>query len=146
MPKGKPWTREEEKKLRQLVKSHSDIEKMAAKMGKTTGSVKQKIIRLGLEEEGPPKSSSPSSSKLQLPRQLPSVEQALKTLTAALKALEDSQLSKTDILRLRSLIQGTKIYKELLADYINYRGLEIRLDELTEKYEALTRTENNKSK
>ena len=78
-------------------------------------------------------------SLLELPAELPSVEETLKTLAAALKALEDSRLKRDDILRYRGIISGAKIYKELLADYINYRALEAELLELRDKYEALAK-------
>jgi hypothetical protein len=80
-----------------------------------------------------------SSPKLKLPEELPSIEETLKTLEAALEALQTPGLEKTDVLRLRSIIAGAKAYKELLADYINYRGLEAELLELREKYAELSK-------
>jgi hypothetical protein len=70
---------------------------------------------------------------------LPSVEETLKTLAAALESLQTFGLDKSDILRLRTIISGAKVYKELLADYINYRGLEAELLELREKYVELSK-------
>jgi len=58
---------------------------------------------------------------------LPSVEETLLKLSAALKALEKPGLEKNEVLRLRGIIAGAKVYKDLLADYINYRGLEAEL-------------------
>jgi hypothetical protein len=46
-------------------------------------------------------------------------------------------LDRREVLRLRNIISGVKTYKELLADYIDYRGLEQELTELGEKYKAL---------
>ena len=65
---------------------------------------------------------------------MPSVEETLKTLSAALAALENPGLKKTDVFRLRCIISGAKVYKELLTDYMNYRGLEAELLELRGKY------------
>lgn len=96
------------------------------------------MVRLGLkerEEEGHSKSAHPSSSCLILPKELPSVEEALKSLVHALKGLEAPNLETSEILRLRSIIQGVKIYKELFADYFDYRGIEVQLVRLSEKYE-----------
>ncbi len=62
-----------------------------------------------------------------MPAELPSVEMTLKTLAASLKALETAGLEKSDFLRLRGVIAGCKAYKELFADYVNYRGLEAEL-------------------
>jgi hypothetical protein len=53
-----------------------------------------------------------------LPDELPSVEMTLRTLTAALKALETARLEKCEVLRLWDIIAGANVYKELLADYI----------------------------
>jgi hypothetical protein len=36
-------------------------------------------------------------------------------------------LRRSDVLRLRGIIAGCKVYKELLADYVNHRGLEAEL-------------------
>jgi hypothetical protein len=43
------------------------------------------------------------------------------------------------VLRLRGIIAGVKIYKEIFADYLDYRGLEERLVELEGKYESLVK-------
>ena len=109
-------------------------------------AIRQKLLKFGLfkeeqKEQQQPQAAAPCccSSKLELPDELPSVEETLKTLAAALKALEAPGLKREDILRLRGIISGAKIYKELLADYINYRGLEAELSELREKYEILAK-------
>jgi hypothetical protein len=67
---------------------------------------------------------------LKLPERLPSVEEKLKVLSAALTALEQPGLSHADVLRLRSIIQGVKTYQELFAKYVDYRGLEAEVLEL----------------
>ena len=79
--------------------------KIAALLGKTVDSVKQKIKRLKLEVGGPLKFSEPSSSNLDAEGELQSVEEALKLLNAALNALKTRGLDKTEILRLRTIIQ-----------------------------------------
>jgi IS30 family transposase len=135
MPKGKPWSNDEEKQLRTLLDEHRSVEVIAKALGKTVDSVNHKIRRLGIKEEGASVCVAPSSSDLVLPKELPSVEEALKILCAALKALQQGGLDQAEIFRLRTIIQGCKIYKELLADYINYRGIEAKLIEMEEKYE-----------
>ena len=55
-------------------------------------------------------------------------------MAAAMNALQTPNLSKVEIARLRSIIQAVKTYKELLADYINYRQIEARLIEMEQKY------------
>jgi hypothetical protein len=80
-----------------------------------------------------------TTTSLELPAELPSAEETLLKLSAVLVALEKPGLEKSDILRLRGIIAGAKVYKELLADYINYRGLEAELLELKEKYVKLSK-------
>jgi len=137
MPKGKPWTAEEELTLRQLVEAHKPLQVIASQVGKTKEAVRQKMISLGLKEQQKLKFSRCCSSNLKLPDELPSVEEALKTLTAALRALEQPGLDQGEVLRLRSIIQGVKIYEELFADYVDYRGIEAELVEMRRKYEEL---------
>ncbi|HUK85170.1 MAG TPA: hypothetical protein VLU95_04840 [Candidatus Acidoferrum sp.] len=148
MTKGKPWPVEDEKQLTSWYNSGGkDLQVLAFSFdGKySENAIYQKLLNLGLivkeEEEtcGEHSSSSSSFASLKLPDELPSVEETLKTLAAALKALDDSRLKRNDILRLRGIISGAKIYKELVADYINYRALEAELLELRGKYEALAK-------
>ena len=91
--------------------------------------------RLGLEVVDEEKKNISTTTSLELPQELPSVEETLIKLSAALKALEKPGLDKSEVLRLRGIIAGSKVYKELLADYMNYRGLEAKLLELKKKYE-----------
>jgi hypothetical protein len=46
-------------------------------------------------------------------------------------------LDKTEVIRLRGIIAGCKVYKEMLADYMDYCGLEAELLELSAKYKQL---------
>jgi hypothetical protein len=137
MPKGKPWTKEEEQQLRELVIRDLKAEDIAAKMGKSKDAVLKKIQRLGLKVVHPLNISPTTSTELIIPKELPSIEEALKILAAAINALQTPNLSKAEIARLRSIIQAVKTYKELLADYINYRQIETRLIEMEQKYAEL---------
>ena len=135
--KGKPWPVEKERQLRELVASGADAGKIAAALGKTRDAILKKAQRLGLEVVGATKFSPTTTSKLELNAELISIEEALKMLNAALKALDKPGLDKAETLRLRTIIQGVKTYKELFADYVNYRGLEFELLDLREKYAGL---------
>jgi len=142
--KGKPWSAEDEKLLRNYFDFTRDLRVIAFNFdGKySEDAVRLKLIRLGLikeEEVGQLKNGCTTTSKLELPDELPSVEEALKTLAAALKALDAPGLGKSEVLRLRVIISGAKVYKELLADYVNYRGLEAELLELRQKYAELAK-------
>jgi hypothetical protein len=137
MPKGKPWTVQEERQLTALRTEGKSVAEIALRMKLTPDAIKQKLRRLGLKVVTLEKSWGTTTSELILPEELPSVEEALKKLAAAMNALETPGLSKTEIMRLRSLIQATGAYQMRFAEYVNYRGLEKELVELTENYEEL---------
>jgi hypothetical protein len=138
--KGKPWTPEEEKQLRMMLQENKSVRVIAKALDKTRDSVRIKIARLEVVVQAEKITRTTTSCPgLVLPGELPSVEDTLKTLSAALKTLETPGLEKSDVLRLRGIIAGAKVYKELLADYVDYRGLEAELLELREKYEELSK-------
>ncbi len=74
-----------------------------------------------------------------------SVEESLKMLAAALGALDSPGLDKTEVLRLRGIIQGAKVYKDMFADYVDYRRLEVELLELRKSMQHLRRIGNSKT-
>ena len=146
MGKGTPWPVEEEKQLRDSFNSGTkDVKVLALGFnGKySENAVYQKLLDLGLlqkeEERGQGSHSSSTNATIKLPDELPSIEETLKTLAGALEALKSPVLEKLDVLRFRTIILGAKIYKELLADYIDYRALEAELVELRAKYEELAK-------
>ncbi|MCW4044799.1 MAG: hypothetical protein NWE94_04705 [Candidatus Bathyarchaeota archaeon] len=134
--KGKPWTAEEEKQLKEMLLADKSVRVIAKAMGKTRDCIRKKIARLGLEVVVQSESQRTTTTSLQLPSELPSVEEALKTLSAALKALETPGLEQAETLRLRSIIQGVKIYKELFLEYVDIRGFEAEVLELRRKLDS----------
>ena len=138
--KGKPWPTEDERKLKDQAKAGVNFEVLVASFGNryTRNAVYQKMIDLGLKEEEAIMRGTSSSikAKLTLPKELPSVEEKLKTLNAALEALETPGLDRTEIMRLRIIILGVKVYKELFVDYVKYRELEAEVFELRRKLES----------
>ena len=75
--------------------------------------------------------SAPSvGADLKLPKQLPSVEEELKILVAAVEDLRQPNLSRNEASRLHYIIQGVQVYQRLFAEYVNYRGLETEVLEL----------------
>ena len=132
--KGKPWTVDAENKLRQLLSEGVGVDSVAAQLGKTRDAVIKKAGRLGLEVVG---YSPRTTTSLKLPAQLPSVEEALKILASALCASAESGLDKVEVQRLQVVATLAKTYKELLADYINYRQIETKLLEMEDKYARL---------
>jgi len=133
MTKGKPWTVEEEKQLEQMLRENRSVRAIAKALGKTRDCVRMKIARLGLEVVVQAKSERTTTTSLKLPTELPSLEEALKTLSAAMKALETPGLDQAEVLRLRSIIQAVKIYNELFPKYVDIRGFEAEVMELKKK-------------
>jgi hypothetical protein len=130
MPKGKPWTEEQEKQLKILIESGNSLEDISSKLEKTKQSIRHKIKRLGLKvEEGRyEKTECPSSSNLVIPLDLPSIEKQLRVLAGAIDKLQKNDLTKTDVMRLGRLIAGVKNYSELFPRYVDYRGIEQKVD------------------
>jgi len=93
VPKGKPWSIEEESALKQLVTAGHPLETIAEKLGKPDEAVRQKIRRLGLEVVDQNRSVWSTTSKLILPKELPSIEEALKLLADASKRARVSRLN-----------------------------------------------------
>jgi hypothetical protein len=135
--KGQPWSVEEEKQLRQMLQEHKRLKEIAAFFGKSPESIKKKINRLGLVvvvQQIP---------QITTTNGLPSVEMALQKLNDAVVSLEIPGLDHAETLRLRSIIQGRKLYIEKFADFLNYQELEARLFELEGKYAALSKKGKN---
>ena len=125
MPSGKPWSPKKETELKQLIALGQSPESIASQMGKTSNAIYQKCLKLGLvvEEENP----TATSSSITLPKELPSVEEALKILAGALKASSKAGLDRVEIQKLQVIATLARTYKELLADYIDYRRIEHEL-------------------
>lgn len=136
MPKGKPWTAEQEAKLKQLVESGEPLEVIAAKLDKSRGAIREKAKRLGLKVVVS-KRRQKTTTSLHLPKELPSVEEALKILAGALNAASKPGLDRVEVQRLQVVATLARTYKDLLADYIGYRQIEQRLVELEAKYAKL---------
>jgi len=68
-----------------------------------------------------------SSSRLKLRGDLPSIEEAMKRITAALNVTEQVSMDVVEVQRLQTIIQGVEIYKDIFADHADYRNY-TRLD------------------
>ncbi len=136
--KGKPWEPQQEKQLKELVIAKTPLAVIAKQLGKPEEAVRQKIRRLGLEVVEQKKIICSTTSQ-KLPTELPSVEEMLKKLVAAVCALETPGLDKSEVLRLRGIIAGVNSYQGLLAEYLDYRGLESELMDWRIKYAEFTK-------
>jgi hypothetical protein len=92
--------------------------------------------RLGLEVVGHDDLQNTTTS-CDLPKELLTVEQVLLSLARAVKSLEQVGLDRNETLRLRSLVQGCRIYQDKFAEYVNYRRIEGDLVELRKEVGVL---------
>jgi hypothetical protein len=131
--------------LRELVVSGVDVDKVAAALGKSRDAILKKADRLGLEVVG---AKGYTTTTIPMPKDLPSVEEALRMLAGALKAACKLGLDKVEVQRLQVMATLARTYKELLADYINYRLIEAKLVDLEAKYAKphQEKVKDNKSK
>ena len=75
---------------------------------------------------------SSSFADFPLPEDLPSIETQLRVLAGVIEKLQTGDLDKTDVMRLRGLISAVKSYKELFAEYVGYREIEVKVENALE--------------
>ena len=114
-----------------MLKEGKQVSQIAAYFDKTEDSIKKKMKRLRLEVVVCQIQRTTTSND----EDLPSVQDVLLKLSKALEDLETVGLDRSETLRLRSIIQGVKTYKELYADFVNYRALEQKVEELIRDFE-----------
>ena len=134
MPKGKLWTVAEERQLRELRENGKTVAEIAQLIDKSPDAIKQKLRRLGLKVVTIKNIGATTTSEHIIPVELISIEEALKKLVAAMNALENPELTKTDVMRLRTLIQTSTVYQKRLAEYLDFRGIERKLLEMEERF------------
>lgn len=141
MVRGKAWSADEEKQLRQLLAEGKSIRVVARTLDKTRDCVRMKVARLGLDVVVQKKTDvsarTTTTDDLPLPKELPSVEEALLILAGALEASKSKGLDKVEVRRLAVVARLAQTYERILANYVNYRAIEAKVAEMEEKYERL---------
>ena len=135
MTKGKQWSTQEEAELKSLIEANARINEISTKLQKTPGAIFLKCKRLGIEL----KAKGYANTSIPIPRELPSVEETAKILAGALKLATQPGLDKIEVQRLQTVATIAKIYKEHLADYIDYRQIEAKIREMEELNAKLLR-------
>jgi hypothetical protein len=107
--KGKPWHINKEQKLRALVVSGVDVDKVAAALGKSRDAILKKTDSVGLEVAG---AKGYTTTTIPMPKDLPSVEEALRMLADALKTTCKLCLDKVEAQRLQVMATPARTYKE----------------------------------
>ena len=136
--KGKPWTVDEETTLKALVEANTPIEKIAAKLNKKPAAIYVKCHRLGITQK-----QYSITSNIPLPKDLPSVEETLRKVAGALDLACIPGLDKDEIQRLQIVATLSKVYQVGLANYIDYRNVEFKVNDMEAKYEALLQERAN---
>jgi hypothetical protein len=131
--KGKPWSNEEEQQLRDLIEAKTSVDAIATNLGRQPDAIVMKCKRLKLEVVVG--RGYTTTTSIALPKELPSVEEALLMLAGALKAACKSGLDKVEVQRLQVVATLARTYKDILVDYMDYRGLEAELLEEREENE-----------
>jgi len=149
------WSVDEERTLGKLWREGvTDPEILAINLKRKPEAIRKKLQRLGLVV-GRDRTAGTTTNgvritdereMLDIPEELPTVEEALKMQMGALNALRQPNLPRVEIMRLRAIIEGVKIYKGLFADYLDYRGIEKELVDLHMKFAELRKCEEAQAK
>ena len=132
------WTKEETDLLRNLWENGvHDFRVLAEKIGRPSTAIEKKLKRIGLLVVGARRAKT--TTTIELPKELPTVEEALKILAGALRAAVEPDLDRVEVQRLQVVATLARTYKDLLADYIDYRLIEVKLVELEAKYAEIAR-------
>jgi len=161
--RGRPWSVDEERALRGLVSEGKSVPEIAGLLGKSHDGVEMKMYGLGLKLKqhktknkdkngnGGVLASSVavgrrvfSSEKLLLASELPNVEEVLRVLAAALLRSTEAGLSVDEIRRLQVVADLAVRYKKVFADYMDYRGIETRLEDIERRLGAQNQNEGRK--
>jgi len=76
--------------------------------------------------------------KLDLPGNLPTVEESLWDLAITIEMLSQSGLTKPAIKRLTKKMKPQQVYQRIFKKYTRYRKLELEMIKLATKYQELT--------
>lgn len=102
-----------------------------------------KVWRLGLKEGMTQKSFVPSSfTEVELSEDVPTIEEALRTLAGVMVRLRGSNLSSGEMKRLQLLADVVRKHKGVYADHIDRRGLEKKYERLVLEKTARYRHED----
>ncbi|MEM0313700.1 MAG: hypothetical protein QW056_02285 [Candidatus Bathyarchaeia archaeon] len=127
------WSAEEEQELIELYRQGMSIEALAAKYSRSEDAVRMKLKRLGIAKA----EEVQVTGILEVPEELPSLEEVLKIVAAALQKACQPGLSRTELQRLAVISGLYKSYADGLERYVNYSKIEKKLLEMEAKYAEL---------
>lgn len=126
------WSELDENQLQQLVGEHKSIDDIAAALKRSPEAIFMKLTRLGLAipqmsfvKNRANKVTESATTTTPMPKlemakleELPTGNVAIGLLWAALRRLQEPDVSKDEAKKLRLVIQGVKSYIHLEADYL----------------------------
>jgi len=139
-----------------------DVKVLAAAVNRKPTAVRKQLQRLGLfvvahkknfsetttSKESKEQSETEEETRIRLEAldRLPSVEEVLVMVAAAVDRLAEPGLSKVEISRLKAVVRAGETYQRLLADFINYRQIEEKLIDMEAKYRGWLEEKLERSK
>jgi len=143
MPKGKPWSRKNEKRLREMVEAGASLQDMAKAFKRKPDAIRKKVSRIGLKVVVHKKSRKPrtTTSKI-VPRGLLTHKKVLEVLVGAIKKATEPGLDKLEIMRLKVLVDAAKTYDSVLEKFEGWVQIEQRLLEMENKIGELQKAQN----
>jgi len=130
------WPRGQEKELVNLFRKGTSLEALAHKYRRSPAAIRQKLERLGLNVMA---TKLEVSGQLEFPKELPSLEEVLKIVAAAIFKACQGGLGKTELQRLDTIATLYKAYAAGLEQYVGFSKIEARLLEMEKKYGELAK-------
>jgi hypothetical protein len=124
------WSLEEEQRLRTLISEGETLKDIALVLQRSPEAITKKLKRMNLalpqkhsaipEENKVTKTTPTTTPKLKALKfeELPSPNEALGLLWAAVKRLQDPDVGREEAKKLRLILSGVKSYIHLEADYV----------------------------
>jgi len=134
MPKGKPWSRQDEKRLRKMVEAGASLQDLTKAFNRKKDAIRKKLSRLGLKVVVHTKSRKPRTTTSEIvPKGLLTHEKVLRVLAGAIEKAKEQGLDKFEIMRLKVLVDAAKTYDSVLEKWERWIEFESRLSEMDGK-------------
>jgi len=139
--KGKPWSHDQEKRLREMVEKGADVVDMARAFNCKPDAIRKKLDRLGLKVVVQKSQKTWTTTSTLLPKDVITHEQALRVLAGALETLKQPGLDKLELQRLRILVDAVQAYDSVLEKFEGWVEIENRLVEMDKKIAELQKSQ-----
>jgi hypothetical protein len=135
---GKPWKREDEKRLIEMRQQGVSIQVMAERFNLKPDAIRMKLKRLGVVVQ---QKKQRTTTRELVPNELKTHEEALKILVGAIEALRKPGLDKLELQRLRILVDSIQSYDSVLEKFERWTEIESRFLEMDKKITELQKSQ-----